>query len=316
MSGIGPSRLVHLSSVSVRAAGYNVPPLRALLKQIDPAVIHAHFAQNGLLASMAARGRYPVIVNFHGYDVLHLPRKEGWRHFARFLDGSHGIVHSSFLEREVAAHLDVQLHRVTLGVDEALFHGRSRAEQWQEPLTLLTVGRLADVKGHDVAIRAFAELVGQGDLSRGRLVIVGDGPERQALKRLAKYLCVENRVAFMGALRQSQVAQAMADADFLLVPSLSLGGWQESFGRVAIEGLASGLAVIGTRTGGLPETIGTGGWIVEPGDHFELAEMIREIVCTMSPWEVSEHATNQAARYGIHKMWADYDAVTRSVAAG
>lgn len=315
LEGVGPGGLRHLRSVSVRAASYYAPSLRRLMEETDPAVIHAHFADNGLLASIAARRRRPVIVNYHGYDVLLLPRNEGWIHFARFLGGSHGIVHSSFLEKEVAAHLDVQLHRVTLGVDQALFCGRNRAQQWPDALMFLTVGRLVKVKGHDVAIRAFASLVGRGDLPLARLVLVGDGLERQALEELATGLGLGDRVVFLGALSQARVAQAMADADFLLVPSLPLGGWQESFGRVAVEGLASGLAVIGTCTGGLAETIGTGGWVVEPGDHLELADKIREILGSVTPFEVGKHARTQARRFDIARMWADYDAVTKSVAS-
>jgi colanic acid/amylovoran biosynthesis glycosyltransferase len=310
---VGVGGLRHLSSVSVRAASYHVPSLRAVMAQSRPAVIHAHFAHNGLLASMATRKQIPVIVDYHGYDVLSLARDEGWKHFAHFLNGSHGIVHSSFLEHEVAAHLHVRLHRVTLGVDQNVFEGRNRDGRWPGVLTLLTVGRLVDVKGHDVAIRAFATLVGAEGSGRARLFIVGDGPERQSLEDLARELDVEDRVIFSGALSQTEVAQAMAEADFLLMPSLPLGGWQESFGRVAIEGLASGLAVIGTRTGGLAETIGSGGWTVEPGDHSKLAEKIEEIHTTTKPSEVAQRARAQAARFDIQKMRDDYDHLTRSV---
>lgn len=310
-TSVGIGGLRHLGSVNVRAAGYYASSLRKLLNQTEPAVVHAHFAHNGLLASMAARGRCPVIVNYHGYDVLQLARNEGWSHFARFLNGTHGIVHSSFLEREVARHLDVEIHRVTLGVDQELFRGRNRALQWPDALTLLTVGRLEKVKGHHVAIQALAALV--GDLPRARLVVVGDGPEREALGELANGLGVGDRVEFLGPLLPVGVAQVMADADFLLVPSVPLGGWQESFCRVAVEGLASGLAVVGTRTGGLAETIGAGGWVVEPGDHLELEAKIRDILRSMTPSEVRERARPQAARFDIEKMRTDYDAVTRSV---
>jgi len=313
LTSVGLTGVSHLKSVSVRAASYYAPSLRDLLDEIGARVVHAHFAHNGLMASMAARGRCPVIVDFHGYDVLELPRNEGWRHFARFLRGTHGIVHSSFLEKEVASQIDLPLHRVTMGVDPELFGGSERASQWPEDLTLLTVGRLARVKGHDVAIRALSDLSRRGDRSDIRLVIVGGGPERGALGELADELGVSDRVEFSGPLPPARVAGAMAGADFLLVPSLPLGGWQESFCRVAVEGLASGLAVIGTDSGGLPDTIGTGGWVVTPGDHEELAQRILDVLDSEAPTKVAERARSRAANFDIARMRSDYDEVTRSV---
>lgn len=313
LGSVGFRGIRHLASVSVRAASYYAPSLRQLVNQTSPAVIHAHFAQNGLLASMSAGRWCPVIVNFHGYDVMLLARKEGWKHFAPFLDGTHGIVHSSFLEQEVAGHLDIRLHRVTLGVDHELFRGRDRGERWPDAVTLLTVGRLEKVKGHDVAIRAFGTLVAGGVLPRGRLIVVGDGPERQDLEELAGAIGVGDRVEFHGSVGQKRVAEVMAEADFLLVPSLPLGGWQEAFGRVAVEGLASGLAVIGTRAGGLAETIGAGGWVVDPGDHLALADKVREILMSLTPYEAAERSRAQSAQFGIERMRDDYNTVTRSV---
>jgi len=313
LTTVGAGGAYHLKSVSVRAASYFAPSLRDLLEEVKPAVVHAHFAHNGLMASMAARGMCPVIVDFHGYDVLELPRNEGWRHFARFLSGAHGIVHSSFLEKEVASHIDLPLHRVTMGVDPELFGGSERPSQWPEDLTLLTVGRLVRVKGHDVAIKALAALTARGYPSRVRLVVVGDGPERQALAELSSELGVGDRVEFAGPLPPTRVSLMMAQADFLLVPSLPLGGWQESFCRVAVEGLASGLAVIGTRSGGLTDTIGSGGWTVEPGDHRELANKILEVLDSIAPSAVAERSRAQAAAFNIETMQGEYDAVTKSV---
>jgi glycosyltransferase involved in cell wall biosynthesis len=307
-------RLGQLRSVVVRGAAYHARALRAVLDEIRPEAVHAHFAHNGILAVMASRGQYPVIVNFHGHDVLELPLEEGWAPFSSFLSDTHGVVHSSFLQRRVAEHLDVDLHRVTLGVDPSLFAGGERGPAWPEPLTLLTVGRLVPVKGHDVAIDALARLRSVPSSRKFRLVVIGDGSERPALELRANRLGVTDQVRFLGSQQPEEVARQMTSADVLLVPSVPIGGWEESFCRVAVEGMASGMAVIGTQTGGLAETIGAGGVVVAPGDAVALAEAVSSIVERDTPALIADRARGRASQFVIRRMWEEYDRVTRNVA--
>ena len=309
---LGVGGLRDLRSVVARSAAYHVRPLRNVIAHVRPSVVHAHFAHNGMIASLAVAGRIPVLVNYHGFDVLQLPQSNGWAPFHRLLRGTVGIVHSTFLEEHVAAHLDVELRRVTLGVDSSLFGTADRDHVWPAEVRLLTVGRLAAVKGHDTAIEALAQLQRDGSFLLG---IVGDGPEQSKLEAWAQSLGVASRVDFLGSQPPTRVAEEMAKADVLLVPSRRIGQVQEGFCRVAVEGMASGLAVIGTRTGGLAETIGRGGTVVSPDDAAAFAEAVRRMLSGTSPADIAAQAIDRASDFKLERMWREYDAVTSDVAA-
>lgn len=314
--GVASARVHGLSllrSRNFRSAAYFVPSLQRLLAELRPAVVHAHFAHNGVLAAAATQGQVPVIVNFHGYDVLDLPTRADWTVYRSLLEGSHGIVHSSFLEKQVAAHLNLRLNRVRLGANHDMFQQSTRSSTWGAPLRLLTVGRLVPQKGHAVAIRALPQLARKRPEFDPFLTIVGDGPERSNLEALVSELNLTHRVHFRGALHEKAVAHEMDLSDMLIVPSIRIGEWQESFCRVAIEGLSSGLAVIGTRTGGLPETLGDGGYLVEPGDPGALASTIAALIDAASPETVCRRARQRAAQFSIERMWNDYDSVTERI---
>jgi len=120
------------------------------------------------------------------------------------------------------------------------------------------VGRLVSEKGVDLLIRSFACL--QVAYPDARLSIIGDGPERDALVRLAAESGCGARVTFMGRRSPQGVASFLATQQCLVVPSVGF----ESFGLVALEGLAAGCEVIVTRRGGLPEAVGDFGWVVAP----------------------------------------------------
>lgn len=125
----------------------------------------------------------------------------------------------------------------------------------------LVVSRLAPEKGVDVAIAA-CRLAGL------RLVVAGDGPERQALQALAG----DGEVHFAGHVDDAELLRLRAHASLALVPSRSA----ETFGMAAAEAMAGGLPVLASRIGALPELLGEQS-LVAPGDPRALAEAIRRI---------------------------------------
>jgi len=131
---------------------------------------------------------------------------------------------------------------------------------------LIFVGRLIHGKGVHVLIEALRELERRG--VRRELTIVGDGPALTELRRAAEGLSVE----FVGARRDGELSDLLADHRILVVPSVD----PEPFGIVAIEGLACGCLVVATRNAGLVEAVGTHGVLCEPGDPTSLANAILE----------------------------------------
>ena len=101
-----------------------------------------------------------------------------------------------------------------------------------------------------------------------RLVVVGAGPERAALLRLATREGVERQVSFLGALPQTEVADWIGAADVLCLASHS-----EGLPNVIVEALASGVPVVATSVGGVPEVVvdGENGILVPPADPVRLA---------------------------------------------
>jgi glycosyltransferase involved in cell wall biosynthesis len=92
---------------------------------------------------------------------------------------------------------------------------------------------------------------------------------------LTARLGLDQRVTFMGAMPQAELAELMARAQVLVLPSLS-----EGLGRVLLEAMACGTPVIGSAVGGIPEIIqeGTTGFLIPPGDVGALAERLRWIL--------------------------------------
>jgi glycosyltransferase involved in cell wall biosynthesis len=123
-------------------------------------------------------------------------------------------------------------------------------------------GRLVPEKGVEVLLRAFALLVQH--VPEAHLLLVGDGPERPRLARLATELQIAGRVTWAGHLPRAEAQQQLATAWLQVVPSL----WAEPFGLVAPEAMMRGTAVIATNTGGLGEIVRDGetGIHVPPGD--------------------------------------------------
>lgn len=132
---------------------------------------------------------------------------------------------------------------------------------------IVTVGRLVARKGHDVAIRALA--LARRELPELELWIVGDGPLRAELEAVARTCGVSECVRFTGAVWPT--ATLLAEADLFVFPSR-----HEPQGLAPLEAFASGVPVIASRAGGIPEMVTDGetGVLVPPDDAAALADAI------------------------------------------
>ena len=118
------------------------------------------------------------------------------------------------------------------------------------------VGRLVPEKGVDVFIRSLAVAP---DLHG---VIIGNGPERPALQHLATDLKLGDRLRFLGPQPPDEAIRLLGALDVLALPSRTRANWAEQFGRVLIEAMASGVPVVATASGAIPEVVGDGGILV------------------------------------------------------
>jgi glycosyltransferase involved in cell wall biosynthesis len=247
--------------------------LAHLIDELRPDVaLSAVGASNGklLLARALARAKPAVVISVHG----RMPAEP--RPLGRATLGAVALL-SRWAERTVAVSEDLRAHLVarwradpsrTVAVPNPVVLPDaaavpSAAELAARDDVILALGRLAPEKGFDVLIEALA-------LAPGRLVLLGDGPERPRLEAQAKRLGLGARVEFRGYVAEPW--PAFEEAKTLAVPSRS-----EAFGNVVVEGLAHGLAVVATDCGGPREILegGRHGRLVPVGDAPALAEALR-----------------------------------------
>jgi len=296
-------------------------------KQYD--LVHAHYWLSAKVArTLEQRWNVPVVQMFH---TLGLVKREV---MDEDIDGesdvrvtierqavreSAAIVAASEIERGELRELygadPAKVHVIPCGVDPTLFRpmrqadARERLGRDQCERIVLFVGRIEQIKGIDVLLRALGRLfVRHPDLrSDVCLLVVGgaldpqdDAPETekiQELRRLVHEHRMEANVNFVGSLDQETLALYYAAADVCAVPSLT-----ESFGLVALEAMACGTPVVGTRVGGLQTLIehGESGLLVPPGDDEALAEAIAQV---LTDHRLRTHLAHGARDRAEHYTW-------------
>jgi len=130
-------------------------------------------------------------------------------------------------------------------------------------------GRVVAAKGVGVLIRAARDVDAE-------FVICGDGWQLDAMRRLARRIGVLDRVAFSGWLGEDELAQQLADASVVAMPSL----WPEPFGLVGIEAFSAGRPVVASDTGGISDWLdhGVSGLLVAPGDTRALSRALEQLL--------------------------------------
>ena len=138
--------------------------------------------------------------------------------------------------------------------------------------TIGYVGRLVEEKGIHLLLRAAARLDGEW-----RLRLVGSGPYWNALESLAGQLGIGDRLDRIEWVESAGMPMQYQKMDVLAIPSLTRLNWKEQFGRVITEAMASGLPVIGSDSGAIPDVMGSAGMIVPEGDIDSLTDALRRL---------------------------------------
>ena len=254
---------------------------RVLQERFRFDVLDAHyFYPDGVAAVMLGRrlGK-PVVITARGTDVYLIPdyRLPGrWIRWAA--KRAAGIVAVSEALRARLIALGIEASRIEVlrnGVDLELFAPGDRAAARQavgldvDGTVVLSVGQLIPRKGHDLAMRAVARL------PEATLVIVGEGPKADGLRRLARRLGSAERIRFLGAIPQERLATIYNAADVLVLAST-----REGYPNVLLEALACGTPVVATAVGGVPEVVrdSVAGRLVEERSPEALAGAIRDLL--------------------------------------
>ncbi|WP_304414339.1 glycosyltransferase [Brevibacillus aydinogluensis] len=172
---------------------------------------------------------------------------------------------------------------------------------------LLSVGRLTEKKGMDTLIKAFARI--RRKYPRATLTIVGDGEEKQKLRRLIKRHRLQHAVTLRGAQPHHEVGRELANCHvFVLACKTAKNGNQEGIPNVLMEAMAVGRPVISTYHAGIPELVkhGKTGYLVPERSVAKLAKMIKRVLKEQDRWpDVVIRAREQVERrHDIEKQRA------------
>jgi colanic acid/amylovoran biosynthesis glycosyltransferase len=271
-------------------------------------VIHCHFGPNGLRTVAAKRAgafRAPVITTFHGGDANSLPRYFGPGYYRYlFHHGDLFTVGSDFMRRRIMSYgaPGDRIVCLPMGVDTSFFpFVPRRLPDDGGPINLLTVARLVEVKGIEYVLRAVALV--KARYPQLRYTIAGDGPLRGRLEALRAELGITREVQFLGAVPRDAVPRLHRQAHIFILPSIVTAAGEEENQPVAVaEAQSSGLPVIATSIGGVPESIrnGESGWLVRPCDATALVAALTSMI---------EHpeATARMGEIGRRHVEANYE---------
>jgi len=234
------------------------------------------------LDHLLASGYDAVIVNKpFDFPILWRARQRGLRAATLFRSGGtdffpgdrcfagavrHWVSSSRYNARQVQRRFGRSVEVIHNGVDVDVFHPAARDAALragmgagQDDLLIASVGRLVGWKGIRIILEALAVLP-----PRIRLVVVGSGPEEQALRLQAAALDIVDRVHFAGHVDHAKLPCLLTQCDLFVQPSIG----EEAFGISVVEAMACGLPVLASNNGGLPEIVieGETGLLLAPGE--------------------------------------------------
>ena len=262
-------------------------------RALEPVLMHAHFGVDGAFALPLQRAlKIPMVVTLHGYDVtmndaamrathggrLYLRRRqELWERAEVFVCVSE-FIRNKAMERGFPKK-NLWVH--SIGIDLERFRSASDCER--DPIVLF-VGRLVEKKGCADLIRAM-EIVGRSSPD-ALLVVIGDGPLRGELARLAAEI-LPGRHEFLGPQSPEVVHAWLERAKVFCVPSVTAAnGDAEGLGMVFCEAQAMGVPVVSTMSGGIPEAVvdGITGYLVPEHDVARMANRICLLLSSKDRW--------------------------------
>jgi glycosyltransferase involved in cell wall biosynthesis len=293
----------------------NLRKIRALLRDLDPDIVNAHSSIDHWLTAAArvTLGRKPKIVRTRHIDVaVSRSASSRWLYnkgcefvMATSRAMVRDLTHDGFLtQSRVAA--------IPTGIDVAAFSAGDRTKARIElglPVQAYLFGITATLraaKGHTHLLEAMAAI----DAAVARLVIIGDGPQEDNLRKMIDRLGIGARVVMAG--RQRNVADWLAALDAFVLPT-----YAEGVPQALIQAMACRLPVIASRVGGIPEVVDglEAATLIEPRSTDALLEAMRRRLASR-PGEAELDAMRQRVeeRYSLDSMQQRVEAVFRKVA--
>lgn len=287
----------------------------AIRAELD--LLHVHYAIPHATSAWIARemlgpsNDLRVITTLHGTDITLVGQERSFWEITRFsIARSDGITAvSEYLKRETINHFQIPASAIEVVpnfIDPARYN-RDRypchkgALQITDEKLVMHISNFRPVKRVRDVVHIFA---GIARALPARLVMVGDGPDRPEAADEAERLGIADRVIFLG--KQDSVAELLACADLFLLPSES-----ESFGLSALEAMASGVPVIATAVGGLPDVVedGVTGHLAPIGATGQMVAAAVELLSDEARWRDASRAASEIAaeRFSVAAVVPRYE---------
>ena len=183
-----------------------------------------------------------------------------------------------------------------MGVDTGFFTPPENKEA-KEEFCIGFVGRLSYHKGIDTLIAA-AKILREQDRNF-RIVLCGSGPDEAKLREKAQKLGVDELIIWRGGVSHEEVPREMQKLDVLVLPSRTIETWKEQFGHVIIEAMATGIPVVGSTCGEIPNVVGRSDLVFTEGNAQELAAILASLISD-DAWY------SEAAQYSLDQVHQKY----------
>ncbi|MEM3539332.1 MAG: glycosyltransferase family 4 protein [Nitrososphaerales archaeon] len=246
-------------------------------------LILSHFGNNAPYAVRLAKSlKIPLFVYFYGFDVTVILKKcpKYYKYLEKDVEAA--FVTSKYLYSrliECGFARPIYLCRLGLNLSEYKFNPERISLNKGNPVVIVSVGRLVEIKGHEYLIAAAEILVKKG--YNVKVIIIGDGPRKNILYNLIKKLGLVDTVRLTGMLPHEKVTEYLHKSNVFVFPSvLCRDGSTETLGYACVEAMACGLPVVASNVGGIPEYVinNQTGLLVEQRSPRQIAEAIEELI--------------------------------------
>jgi N-acetyl-alpha-D-glucosaminyl L-malate synthase BshA len=287
-------------------------------------LLHVHYAiphaSSAYLANQILRKKgknIPYITTLHGTDITLVGKDKMYESVVTFsINESDAITAvSENLKQETLSSFDIEkeIHVITNFVDIKRF-SQSNKDHFRKMLApngekiLAHVSNFRKVKRVEDVIYTFKKV---RSTIPCKLLMIGDGPERQTMEQLCRELGTCDDIRFLG--KQDKLEEILSITDLFMLPSA-----YESFGLAALEAMACRVPVISSNAGGIPEINihGVTGYLTDVGDIESMAKYSLELLRDETKLEqFKENALNQAQKFHINQIIPLYEALYEKVLA-
>ena len=290
----------------------------ARMKQLQ--VLHVHYAIPFAAAALLAKQAEPelnlkVVTTLHGTDVTLVGNNPSFRpitastieHCDAATAVSHFLKEETYRQFRIKKDIDVVYNFIDPERHMQALPACIPHCQAADQVSLMHISNFRPVKRVGDVVKIFAKVAAA---LNARLILVGDGPDTGLALQLARDLGVADKVVFVGVV--DEVAPLLPAADLLLLPSET-----ESFGLVALEAMASGVPVVASDVGGLPEVVehGVCGYLAPVGDVDKMAAYAIAILADAAKCRAFSEAARRRAveHFSYRDIVPQYEAIYERV---